>query len=365
MRHGLYCLCMLALCLAGFGITPSLPPAEKETIGTPNGTVMLWYRTRVLELDLDMLPWEQGTLVDSGVYRLRDRKNRDMLQYTYIRMSVTQASDEILAFYSKRLGINVQRTTNKDTGEIMLFSGTISDCRIVTLTPGTQDAHLLLQRVKRFPIPPREYTAREQQIIRLLDEVADTYCSAQHVAYTIDQQIETREANEKPRQMTPIRWTVDFTRPTRLSVTAMAQQVTGLSIATKNGVLVVTRPGNPEETRPIGDALTIDSAPELQDDPVARMMLGDSLISPEVDYLTLLPTKDEGMKVVLTFPEQHAVLHLYLDLARKLITRSEIVMTVETSQARSNRRYSYLALEHAVPSPPQPQTSPPGAVRGK
>jgi hypothetical protein len=89
--------------------------------------------------------------------------------------------------------------------------------------------------------------------------------------------------------------------------------------------------------------------PELQDDPVARLMLGDALITPAVDYLTLSAVAGtpagQQTEVIFTFPDHDAKLVLFLDLRQKTILRSEMSATYEDGKQHTVHTYKHMQLD--------------------
>jgi len=353
----------LALCLPAQSQSPALPEARKETVYLENfGTFNHFYRQEVVPADLEMPIWRDGLQLSSGVYRVRDRKNRDMVRYVFVRLTTSHTAETIANYYQQFLGGSARRDVDPVTGEVMVFSGVPAHCRIITITPKEGYCRVLLERVQHFTIPPREYTAREQQVIRMIDEVTRTYQAAEHVAYAMEQQV-VRASAEAPAP--PLRWAVDFRRPHTLAVHVTAQGVSGLDIATRGDRLVVTRPEQPEDVREIAGAITAPLVPELQGDLVARLMLGDILISDEIDYLVLLPVGDaplhQQVKVVLTFPEESATLHLWIDRQRNIITQAETVINIDGEETRVTRSYHDTIVD-APPAAPLQHQSPPSAA---
>jgi len=325
-------------------------PMEKETVYTDAyGTVTQLYRDQATEADLGMPIWQDGALQQSGIYRVRDRKSRDMVRYAFARISTTQRMEAIADFYLQALGKGARRDTNKETGEVMVFIGDKSNSRIVTISPKNGDILLLLEHVEHFTIPPRVYTEQEKQVKRVVEEISRAYLQARHIAYTMEQQVETDPPAEKPAPV--LTWKVDFRRPRQFTLNVSAVGMIGLEIATQGGKLIVTRPGEEAVEREIGAALSSGSVPEMRNDPIAGLLFGDTLLSDQVDSLALLPVgdtpPDRQVEVVLTYPEDNAVLHLFIDRQRHVITRAVTVVRQEEGQTRVIRTYLNTVLEPA------------------
>lgn len=347
---GLICLLLLGLpCWAA-----DAAPFEKETVYTDAyGTVRQFYRAVATDADLGMPAWTDGELLQQGVFRLRDRKNRDILFYAFARFTTAKPVEEVAAFYLEALGADARRDTDKATGDVAVFCGEPQDFRLATITHKDGATHLTLEHVQRFPRPPRVYTEREQQVIRVVEEITRAYHNARRIAYTMEQRIETTPAADTPAPA--LIWQCDFRRPRSLAVTASAEGVVGLEIKSQGDTLIVTRPGRDPEARGIGETLTSAAVPELQSDPVARLMLGDTLISDEIDYFGLQAVGDlplsRQVEVILTFPEDLAVLRLTIDRPRGVILRAETIVTQEDRETRVIRTYSYTAPAPAPVTP--------------
>ena len=363
IRHGYAAIALgalLAIGFAGAAETGALPPAEKETVRTAQGLVKLFYRTAVVESDLEMPIYQPGELLESGAYRVRDRKNRDLLHYVFVTFRTEERQETVAGYYLAALGEDARRETDKNSGEVTVFSGGKDDCRIATLTLREGYCHLKLERVQRFTLPPRVYDAREQQVIRVLDEVAGAYRAARRVAYSAVQRVGMTPALNAPAP--DLTWSVDFVRPTQLTVTAAVKDTVGLRIVTRDGKLIVTRQRGEPEERAIEHTITSALAPEMDGDTVARLMLGDALISDAVDYLGLAPVGDEPLhrqvEAVLTFPDDATTLRLRIDRQRNIITRSETIVAREEGRSRVVRTYSAIVVEPAAtPANPTPPTA--------
>jgi len=357
-------LCLLALGLCVMSEEKAPAPVEIETVySDAYGTVTQFFRTEVREDDLAMPIRRDGLLLQSGVFRLRDRKNRDLLRYAFMRFSTTKRMEEMAGFYLKALGPDARRETDKDTGEVTVFCGEKANCRVVTLTPQEGCCRLTLEHIEHFAIPPRVYTEREKQVIRVVEEISRAYQTAGHVAYTMEQRIESTPAAEQTAPV--LTWQVDFHRPKELALAVSADGAVGLTIATQGDRLIITRPGQEPDQRGIGEGITSATVPELQSDPIARLALGDTLLSDEIDYLALQPIGDAPLQqqvdVVLTFPEDLAVLHLWIDRQHHVITRAETVIRQADRETHVIRTYHDTVLEPAA-APAAVSPAPPAAV---
>jgi len=349
-RHAGLLACAICVLLLGVPCRAADPaPFEKETVYTDAyGTVRQFHRAVATDADLGMPVWKDGELLQQGVYRLRDRKNRDILFYAFARFTTAKPVEEVASFYLDALGADARRDTDKATGDVTVFCGEKPDFRLVAITQKDGAIHLTLEHVQRFPNPPRAYTEREQQVIRVVEEITRAYHNARRIAYTMEQRIETTPAVEHTAPV--LVWQCDFRRPKSLAVTVSAEGVVGLEIKTQGDKLVITRPNTDPQERAIGETLTSATVPEVQSDPVARLILGDTLISDEIDYFGLqavgnLPLAQQ-VEVILTFPDDLAVLRLTLDRPRGVILRAETIVTQEDRQTRVIRTYHY-----TVPAP--------------
>jgi len=378
------------------------PVAAVESAHTPKGVFLMWHRAPATEKDLGMPLYRQGTTLESYTYRVRDRKRRNFLFYACVRLTTKQTVAELLDYAQRALGADAQRETDAQTGVVTLVAGSKQDCRIVEVTPGKEGCQLKLEHVQHFEIPPRVYTAQEKKVLQQLSALTAAYHSASHVAYRVEQRVEVIPSAPPKKPHTPASaatarklpttlpktpshapatapvaeasslpqiWNVDFTRPDHLNVTAMVNGVVGLHLSAQDGNLQVINPGKNTLQRTIGNTLTMDKVPELQDDAVARLMLGDSLISDKVDYLALLPVPgmpiNEQVEIVLTYPIDQITVRLRIDRRRQVIIRGEILHTDEERTLRVERTYSNMLLDTAAsapgvhtPIPRQPATEP-------
>ncbi|MHB9131854.1 MAG: hypothetical protein ACYDBB_12310 [Armatimonadota bacterium] len=373
-RYWLWCMLLIIAVMPVLGADTVPAKATMEVVRTAEGTFYVWHRTPAERADLGMPIFNRGLVLDSFTYRVRDRKRRDKLFYARTVLTTTLSADEVVRFYQRHLGNGAQKQVDAGTGETSLSSGTKEHFRLVTITPAKDYAQIRLEHVQHFTIPPRVYTSGEQRVIRVLEDIAANYRTARHVAYTVEQQVAV------PPQATPaapphtLVWTIDFTRPDSLHIVARVDDVIGLEINTDGDHLVVKRQEGEPEQRSLAKGLGIELLPELQDDTAARMLLGEQPISPEADYLALLPVDgvpmDRQVEVVITYPEREAKLFLFVDLTAKIILRSEIEVKVEKETVRMLRTYSNILVESApaataaVTPSPQPSTTDAPAMKG-
>lgn len=362
----------LVLLVLAFRLPVAAGAPPYEVAHTDTGTFLIWHRSPALETDLGMpvLPAD-ATVQDSIVYRVRDRKRFDVARYARVRLSTTQPPQTLVAAYTRALG-EVQTVTDATSGEITLSSGVQNDFRLVIITPAAKDCTVRLERVQRFTVPLRVYTPREQRVQRVAAEITRTYRTASFMSYQVDQQ-PIAPLPDKGSVPT-LHWTITFRRPAELTVEATQDGALGLRIVTRDGALVVTHPGKPDEIRPIpSSGLTLEHVPELADDPVACLLLGEELITPDVDYFTLasvqtLPTHQQ-QDLVLTLPEMTLTLRLRFDLVRRSILHSETLVRADETTTGMRRTYDHVMLAYPTPEtmlPSQLQTPPgaPAAVHG-
>lgn len=344
---------LLGCCHAG-GAAPAAATAA-EAVHVGDGTYLLSRHTPATTADLEMPIFKPSTVGKSFAYLVRDRKQRDLLHYARLDLTTTQPPANLLRFYRVALGAQAITQTEKTSGEITVAAGVKDDVRLVTISPRATSCQVRLERVKRFTIPPRAYSAREQQVIHILAQVAHTYQHAEHVSYRVEQHNEDQSASP-PQQVQ--HWSIDYHRPRQqLQISVSDGTKPLLAITTETDHLLVTVPGRKTEQRPFGKKITANLLPELQDDPVARLMLGDTLITEHVDELTLeavagVPAVQQA-KITLTFPDNNMTLTLVIDLRQHTILRSEMHVTEEKEKQQFLRIYTdlHLDLPASVPKP--------------
>lgn len=358
---------LLLCCCAGRAAqaTAVLPPVE--VVKTVDGTYWLWRHSPATAADLDMPAFNRGLLMESFAYHVRDRKRRDVLYYARMRISTTALPAAIMQFYRGVLGAAAVVHTAPETGEITLASGTANDLRQVTITPQAKNCALLLERVKHYFIPPRVYNPRERQVIGVLNSVTQAYQNAQHIVYTLEQ----HDASITPPSTTQdYTLTMDYHRPNGLQLTLL-NGTKKLTIISQADHLVVTAPDGSIKQRTIAGKITADLLPEIQDDTLARLMLGDTLITPQVDYLALeavpnVPPSRQA-ELILTYPDDNAKLFLFIDLQQKTILHAEMLISGDEPQHIISV-YKNVLLDVPAPkdsraiSAPQQQQQPPSGV---
>ncbi len=328
-------------------------PAVKSAIESADGTYLIWHRTPADSMDLQMSLDLPGIVLNSDAYRVRDRKRRDIAFYASVRITTVLSPEEIIARYARELGPDVRRETLDATRETTLVAGTDRAYRLVVVAPMEGHCRVRLERVEHFEIPPRVYTEREQQVVRLVEQVQRQYAQARSVRYQVKHWVESPDAGEGTGVSPTLQWSVEYTRPAQLSMLVTLDEVTALQVKTRDNALIVSRQVQQEdETRPIEDGITLSLVPELRDDPVARMMLDDGVLGAQVDYLAILSmtTGDEGRRadVVLTYPENDNALYLTIDLDRQLVLRSVVEQRYDSQKVRHIREYAGMAIDPAA-----------------
>ncbi|OPZ86366.1 MAG: hypothetical protein BWY76_00980 [bacterium ADurb.Bin429] len=341
---------------AALGVDPSAP-FTREVSRTPWGTFIVFHRTPATTEDLEM-PLFTGALTDeSFVYRVRDRKKRDVLRMARVTFITLTPLEEVATFYARALGEGMTRETNAETGEITLARGTADNLWLVVIAPKEKTCHVRQERIQQFTAPPRELTAEELRVARVYAEVMATYLRAPRIAVTVEQHTELSEAMAEGTRTSPpvLTWKIDFTRPASLTLSAAVGETLGLEIMTKDGALIVSRQGRDDETRPLDGAITLATVPELRGDPLARMVFGEDLPT-DADYLALsampgIPPHKQ-VRMTLTFPEEEMVLTLLIDRQRNTVLRSEVLLTGEENRwVRTIRTYTDYHIEPAMPAP--------------
>jgi hypothetical protein len=358
-RSTLCALAFMGVCVCAPAIDEpaGTPPAAvpsvttKDSIRTAEGTFTLWRRTPAIESDFG-LPLPVGVTADeSFVYCLRDRKERNLQRYSRAVFTLPDSLDTVCATYQQALLPDAKRGADKDTGATLLADGSGDDTRFVTLLPLATGCRLTLERAQRFSIPPRVYTADEQRALNMLAPIAQTYASAARVVYSVTESLQHNPDIQPVAEKDALTWAVDFTRPNALSVSAATAAGPRLSITTADGAVKITRAADAEETRPMEGQLTLELVPELQDDPVARLMFGDDLAR-QADVIALADVPgfpaDAQQQLTLTYPEQDTELVLILDIRHQRVLQAETLVKLGDEQARIVRTYTGTTL---TPSP--------------
>lgn len=342
------CWVLLAVFAIGIPLRAAEPTIQKELVPTPGGNFYIWHRTPAAEADLGMPIVTGATVQQSFVYRVRDRKLRDLQFLARVQLTSPQPADELRQWYLATLGNGAAQETDAKNGEITIVVGEKDDFRMVVITPQPQGCQLRLEHVQQFTIPARVFTAQEQPVVNLLGEVADNYHAARRVSYTMQQEVVLPpEAGEE--QPGTLNWSVDFQRPARLTVTAQVEKIVALKITTaKQALQVETQTGKPE-IRPIADEITLDDVPELNEDPAVGLIFGESLIDDQLDDLTMRDIKDRQGKrqveVTLVYTDQHETLRLLIDPQNKTVLRCETSITDEGETTKVIRTYTKMTLE--------------------
>lgn len=317
---------------------PVLTPGLAKT---PAGNFFVYYRTPASAEDLGLPIPEGGEVLDSLVYRVRDRERRDLLFLARLRMNSPLSAQQALAIFLPAMGEEVTRENDAASGEISLAAGVADDLRLVIITPRTGGTTLRLERLQKFTLPPRIFNDAEQQVVKLLAQVAGYYRHVQEISYAVEQQ-EMPEVIKLADFPDPLNWKIKFNPPAEINLTATSVGIEGLRITTKDNQLYVKRQIGEEEIREIGASLTLDMIPELADDPVSGMVLGESLINPllgELKMEKITTPKGEQAKITLQYPDAGEVLTLLVDMATRQVISAETVTTEEEHSIKIVRRY--------------------------
>lgn len=361
LRHGIVLLMILVFpVLASSAKDLQL---ERERVRTPEGTFYMWHRSPAGKDDIAMPIVDGGTVQSSIVYRVRDRKMRDLLFLARVQLTTPRPSDEIRRFYLNAFGKDAAQETDKKTGDITVTAGEKTDFRLVVISPKEHGCAVRLEHVQQFSIPERVYTDNELRVIRVLDALDFHYQSSRRVSYTMDQT--TVFPGDKTSKQPPmLTWNVNFVRPAQITVTAAVGDTVGVRITTENNRLRVHPQIGVDAFRPFQDGIVIDDLPEMQDDPAAQLMLGATLMNPQLDFLGIdtvpgVPASQQA-RITLTYPDDHQTVCLTVDLQHNIILRSETTIVDEDRTVKVTRIYKNVVIEPVVLSPkkgtsPQPQ----------
>lgn len=354
LRNGLAACCFLLslLICALFGQAAVINSMKTEVISTTQGKFIMSHRTPALETDVLMPIFSGGELVESQVYRVRDRKAHDLLLLVRIHKLLQKPATEVQQYYLTKLGKTAAQQTDKDNGEITITIGEKEHFRLVVITPNKDGCDLLLERVQQFTPPSRIYTATEQQAIRVIKNVAATYRTAQRISYDMIQQVSPQEKGaQQPPALT---WKVNFT-PSFLDATARVGNTQALHLSvekdvkTAQTVLRVHRQQGKDELRPIKDKITLDTIPEMSDDPVIALALGNEFINDQLDYLTIQQVRGisnmQQTEVTLTYPDRGEVQHFFIDLQRTQLLRCITEVTDDGDKTITTRTYTNVRVE--------------------
>ncbi|HEY3380020.1 MAG TPA: hypothetical protein VGL77_21305 [Armatimonadota bacterium] len=372
----LHLLC-LALCLPVVAAWNGQPSTQKEKVRTSEGVFLLFYRIPAQPADLAMPLYSKGTVEETFVYRVLDRKQRDLLFFARVRITSPQPAATVRQFYQDALGKDCAQSTDAKTGEMTLTVGTKELFRLVVISPKDTGCAIRLERMHTYNIPARVYTDSEQRVISLLQAVGAAYGQAGRVRYTLQQQaiVPGATPGQQPHQLT---WTVDYRRPAQLQVTAAVGDTIGLRLTTEQGTRKVVREGEVTEVaspvlrihqqrgndqiRPLNGKIVIDDVPELAEDPVANLMLGESFVTPLVDTLAMRAVPGSAgrqSEVTLTYPDNNETVHLIIDLQRKTIVRADTTIATEGRPSmRVVRTYANLVLDPPTIATPTAETQP-------
>lgn len=351
---------------------PAVPQATMEKVRTDEGTRLVWHRAPAEATDLEMPFLAQALLLDSAVYRVRDRKRHDLLRYAVAHFTIAQTADSIVQTYREALGPEAQLATDAQTGVVTISAGTADNSRLVTVTPKTGDgaaphAIFSLERTQRFAITPRVLSAVELRVVEVMERLGVRYRAMSRVKMTIRQQASFPAAPLQPLPP-PLIWTMDFTRPGQLQVAAHIDKEEAMTVTTRDGALIVSQQGQ-DERRPIPEGITAEVLPELYGDPdedpvgdpVVRLLLGGELISPDTDYYQLTLKPGQPGELVLTYPENALTLRLLFNPASKVITRSIVDVVQDGHPLRITRDYETTVSDAPPPAAtPAPVAAPPG-----
>lgn len=357
-RWGVMLGVLVALASLGWSQAALPTNVTMEQVRTPQGTALLWRRVPADAGDLLLPFYPDAQALDSVVYRVRDRKRRDLLRVAMARFTVTAPPAAIADYYRQALGASA-RMANEAAGTLTLSVGTPDDLRLITMRPTESGTQLVLERTQRFTVPARVYTPAETRVKEVMARIAETYRTAPGIRMRILQQAEF--PNDATRVPEPLRWTVEFARPATLHVTAAIGATQAFAMTTRDQRLIIEQHGR-EEERPLPAAgITAELLPELYGnpdddpvgDPVIRFLLGGALITDSTDYLLMtLPAGQPG-EIVLTYPEDAYTLRLYFDPATKIVTKSIVDRLQDGSPLRVIREYQDVTLT----------TTPPASVR--
>lgn len=298
------------------------PVVTPDIAKTPAGNFFVYYRTPATAEDLGLPIPAGGEILDSLVYRVRDRQRRDLLFMARLRMNSPLTAQQAIAHFLPAMGTGVTRENDAASGGISLAAGVVDDLRLVTITPRKEGSTLRLERLQKFTLPPREFNDAEQQVVKLLAQIAGYYRQVQEISYAVEQLAvvpDLTAANEMPETLY---WKISFRLPDEVNLTAVSADIEGLRISSKDNQLHIKRQTGAEEIREIGATLTLDILPELADDPVSGMVLGESLVNPLLGDLKMekiTTPAGEQAKITLQYPDTGEVLTLLVDMALSLI----------------------------------------------
>jgi hypothetical protein len=197
--------------------------------------------------------------------------------------------------------------------------------------------------VQHFTIPPHIYSPAEMRAVTLLKAVANTYQSAHAIAYTATQVTTLPVGVPAAERPAPLTWTISLRRPNDLHVTAAQGGTVGLEITSEKDALLVHHQMGKDETRPVRKTITIDDVPELAEDPVARMIFGNSLLDNRVEQIRMTTGKGnqrDEVTIVLSLLGEHALATLVIDRRKHLVLSCTTAVTEEQQVTTVTLSYS-------------------------
>ncbi|MEI6519912.1 MAG: hypothetical protein WCO98_07730 [bacterium] len=339
--------------LAAKPISSTKAPALKDAISTPQGTFALWYRSPATVTDMEMPNPDQALTINSFVYRVRDRKQRDILRYSRVYMTTsTKTPAQIAAFYRQVFGKNYGEATDVTKKETLICSGVDGNFRLVTIMDKDKYCRIKLERVRQYSVAPRVYTDREQKILSLLQDVAAKYRQTHRLQYNMTR---IDSGSGVAKNLAPLQMKIDFIMPDKITVKGDRAGKPEVRIWTKPNGLLIQRDGAKDVLRSITGPLTTEDLPELEEDSVARMMLGENVINNSTDYIMIqdAPKTKKGpqSEVVLTFPEDKATMHVYINQLDKTINSTMTKYEGDDYNGVIKQFYNYNKIEQSIPAP--------------
>jgi hypothetical protein len=223
---------------------------------------------------------------------------------------------------------------------------------LVTVTDKDKYCRIKLERVRQYAVAPRVYTDREQKILSILQDVAAKYRQTRRLQYGMTR---TDTGSGVAQNLAPLQMRVDFIMPDKITVKGDRVGKPEVRIWSKPNGLLVQRDGAKDVLRSISGRLTTEDLPELDDDSVARMMLGENVINNSTDYIMIqdAPRVKKGpqSEVVLTFPEDKAVMHIFIDQSNKTINSTVTKYKAEDYEGTIKQQYEYFKIEKSIPAP--------------
>ncbi len=332
--------------------------ALKDVVATPQGTFTLWYRSPASVNDLEMPNPQQILILNSFVYRVRDRKQHDILRYSREYMTTSESPAAMAQFYRTFFGENYSEATDEIKKETLICSGVDGDFKLVTITDKDKYCRIKLERVRQYAVAPRMYSDREQKILSLLQDVAAKYRQTRRLQYNMTR-IDSGFGMAK--NLSPLQMKIDFIMPDKITVKADRAGKPEVRIWSKPQGLLVQRDGAKDVFRSITERLTTEDLPELNDDSVARMMLGENVINGSTDYIMIqdAPKNKKGpqSEVVLTFPEDNAAMHIFISQIDKTINSTVTKYNGDNDTGVIKQFYEYNKIDKSIPAPDSKRSS--------